>query len=79
MVFWNVIAVLHLFSCKEEKEKKRLWLTSIFLKAGLCFHVVCIGKESGLGEGQKTQGTLVSNINLIGNFVIFVPLLIFKI
>ena len=35
------------------RRKKKLWLTSIFLKARLCFHVVCIGKESGLGEGQK--------------------------
>ena len=67
------------FLVRRRKKKKRLWLTSIFLKAGLCFHVVYIGKESGLGEGQKTQRTLVSNINLIGNFVIFVPLLIFKI
>ena len=38
---------------RRRKKKKRLWLTSIFLEARLCFPVVCTGKESGLGEGKK--------------------------
>lgn len=53
MVFWNVIAVLHLFSCKEEKEKKKALVDFHILESRTVFPCSVYRKGVRFGGGAE--------------------------